>query len=109
MSFYRGRPLPALGPLTLLILCRGVLDVACVYPVLRRWRVSRAMAAAVSAYLFAALCDIGPLLLPSRFMPAPIRLAHGVEMGLSGIALGLAVAALLAPRQVQRMEAMTVR
>lgn len=84
-SFYQNRPLPSLGQLAALQFCRGLLDVACIFPLLRRWAYSRQRAAWLSVCVFTVLCGWGPLLLPNRFLPAPIRLAHSVEMGASGI------------------------
>ena len=105
MSFYAHRPLPSLHQLLLLQICRGVLDVSCIYPWYRQWAGSRMHAAWLSAYAFAALCGWGPLLLPNRYLPAPIRAAHAVEMGAAGIALGLLAAyVLLRPRRLMDKE-----
>ncbi len=95
MSFYAGRSLPSMGELVPLILFRGLLDVACVYPWLRQWVLTRGKAALVSAYAFTVLCGWGPLLLPSHFLPPAIRAAHAVEMASSGIVFGALVAWLL--------------
>lgn len=94
-SFYQNRPLPSLRQLMALQLCRGLLDTACIIPLLRRWNQSRRRAAWLSASVFTVLCGWGPLLLPNRFMPGPIRLAHSVEMGASGIAFGVVTVMLL--------------
>jgi hypothetical protein len=94
-SFYRNKPLPALGPLFVLQFCRGLFDIACIFPLLYRWNQSRRRAAWFSVCVFTVLCGWGPLLLPNRFMPGPIRLAHGAEMGASGIAFGIVVVMLL--------------
>jgi hypothetical protein len=95
MSFYQNRALPSLGQLFALQLCRGLLDIACIFPLLYRWNQSRRRAAWLSACIFTVLCGWGPLLLPNRFMPGPIRFAHGVEMGGSGILFGIVTAMLL--------------
>jgi hypothetical protein len=94
-SFYKNRPLPSLEQLAALQFCRGLLDVACIFPLLRRWAYSRQRAAWLSVCVFTVLCGLGPLLLPNRFLPAPIRLAHSVEMGASGIAFGIITTMLL--------------
>ena len=94
-SFYQNRPLPSLGDLAALQFCRGLLDVACIFPLSRRWAYSRERAAWLSVCVFTVLCGWGPLWLPNRFLPAPIRLAHGVEMGASGIAFGIITTMLL--------------
>ena len=99
MSFYQGRPLPSLGQLFGLQLCRGVLDIACAFPLLRRWSHSRRSAVATSVYIFTVLCGWGPLLLPNAFLPGRIRLAHGLEMGASGIVFGMVTALLLLKRR----------
>jgi hypothetical protein len=103
-SFYAHRQLPTLTQLLRLQLCRGVLDVAFMYPVYRQWRKSRSLAAWVSACVFTVLCGWGPLLLPNQFMPGSIRLAHAAEMGASGIAFGIitATALLKTARPAQR-------
>ncbi len=94
-SFYQHRPLPSLGQLAALQFCRGLLDVACIFPLLRRWAYARDRAVWLSACVFAVLCGWGPLLLPNRFLPGVIRVAHGVEMGASGMAFGVITAMLL--------------
>jgi hypothetical protein len=94
-SFYQNRPLPSLGQLAAWQFCRGLLDTACIFPLLHVWTRSRRRAVWLSAYVFTVLCAWGPLLLPNRFLPGPIRLAHAVEMGVSGILFGIATAMLL--------------
>jgi hypothetical protein len=94
-AFYQNRPLPSLGQLFLLQFFRGLLDISCIFPLLRRWIESRQRAAWMSACVFTVLCGWGPLLLPNQFLPTPIRFAHGVEMGGSGIAFGIVAAMLL--------------
>jgi hypothetical protein len=93
-SFYAHRHLPTLTQLLLLQLCRGAFDLACIYPVFLQWRRSRARAVWMSAYVFTVLCGWSPLLLPNKFLPGQIRLAHAVEMGASGVVFG-ALAALV--------------
>jgi hypothetical protein len=95
ISFYQNRQLPSLGQLATLQFCRGLLDTACIFPLLRRWACSRQRAAWVSACIFVVLCGWGPLLLPNRFLPGEIRFAHGVEMGAGGIAFGIVTVWLL--------------
>lgn len=94
-SFYQNRPLPSLGQLAAVQFCRGLLDLACIFPLLRRLVYSRQGAVWLSACVFTVLCGWGPLLLPNRFLPASIRLAHSFEMGASGIAFGIITALLL--------------
>jgi hypothetical protein len=94
-SFYQNRPLPSLGQLAVLQFCRGLLDVACIFPLLRRLAYSRQGAVWLSACIFTVLCGWGPLLLPNPYLPAPIRLAHSFEMGASGLAFGIITAMLL--------------
>ena len=97
-SFYAHMKLPTLPQLLRLQLCRGLLDLACVYPVFWQWRQSRQCAVWVSACVFAVLCGWAPLLLPNQFLPGPIRLAHAAEMGASGIVFGIITATLLLKR-----------
>ncbi len=97
MSFYAGRPLPSLVTLSILAPCRGLLDLACMYPWFHAWALSRRRAACAAAYVFPALCGWGPLLLPNQYLPPAIRLAHAAEMGGSGILFG-ALAALVLRR-----------
>jgi hypothetical protein len=103
-SFYAHRQLPTLTQLLRLQLCRGVLDLAFIYPVYRQWRKSRSLAAWMSACVFTVLCGWGPLLLPNQFMPGSIRLAHAAEMGVSGIAFGIITATVLLKTAVPRKE-----
>lgn len=95
MSFYAGRPLPSLRELAVLVPCRGLLDIACIYPWFLQWGKSRRYAMWLAAYVFAALCGWGPLLLPNAYLPPSIRAAHAVEMGASGIVFGVLTALLL--------------
>lgn len=94
-SFYRNRPLPSLWQLASLQFCRGLLDIMCIFPLLRLWIYSRQQAVWFSSFAFAVLCSWSPLLLPNRFLPVPIRLAHGIEMGASGIVFGVSTVLLL--------------
>jgi hypothetical protein len=97
-AFYAGKPLPNLLSLSLLQLGRGLLDTTCFYPWLLRANGSRARIGAVSAGIFVILCSWGPLLLPNPYLPGPIRFAHSLEMGASGIAFGFLAAWLLLRR-----------
>jgi hypothetical protein len=97
-AFYAHLHLPPLGELLRLQLCRGVLDLACIYPVFWQWQKTRQRAVWASACVFAVLCGWGPLLLPNQYMPGSIRLAHAAEMGASGIVFG-AIAALVLLRR----------
>lgn len=103
MSFYAHRPLPSLQQLLVLQLCRGLLDIACIYPWYRQWMKGRGRAAWLSAYAFAALCGWGPLLLPNRYIPGSIRIAHAVEMGAAGILFGVLTAFLLLKPSAARL------
>jgi hypothetical protein len=94
-AFYQNRPLPSLGQLFFFQFFRGLLDISCIFPLLQRWIDSRQRAAWILACVFTVLCGWGPLLLPNHFLPGPIRFAHGVEMGGSGIAFGIVAAMLL--------------
>ncbi|MCU1294542.1 MAG: hypothetical protein JWP08_3392, partial [Bryobacterales bacterium] len=61
---------------------------------------SRKQAVCLSAGVFSVFCSRAPLLLPDQYLPAPIRVAHAVEMGASGIAFGTPVRfMLLKPRE----------
>jgi hypothetical protein len=95
MSFYAHRPLPSLQELLVLQFCRGLLAIACVCPWYRQWVRSRSRAVWLSAYVFTALCGWGPLLLPNRYLPGSIRLAHGFEMGAAGVVFGVLTAWML--------------
>ncbi len=95
MSFYAGRPLPSLRELAVLVPCRGLLDIACIYPWFLQWGKSRQKVMWLAAYGFAALCGWGPLLLPNAYLPPSIRAAHAVEMGASGIVFGVLTVLLL--------------
>jgi hypothetical protein len=68
-DFYAHRHLPTLTQLLRLQLCRGVLDLSCIYPMYWQWRKSRIRAVWVSACVFTVLCGWAPLLLPSQFCP----------------------------------------
>ncbi len=95
MGFYAGRFLPSLRELAILVPLRGLFDIACVLPWFLQWQKSRSQAVWLSAYVFAALCGWGPLLLPNAYLPSEIRIAHAIEIGAFGIVFGAFSAFLL--------------
>ena len=103
MGFYAGRPLPSMLELAILVPSRGLFDIACIVPWFLQWHKSRRQAVWLSAYVFATLSGWAPLLLPNVYLPGPIRAAHAVEMGTSGILFGaLAAFVLLRPAAFTR-------
>jgi hypothetical protein len=88
-DFYAGRALPSVATLIPIQLCRGLVYSAIGLVIvastgLRRWPVAFAVAATL-----AVVGGIAPLMVPNPYMPAPVRLAHGVEVGVSNFLFGL--------------------
>lgn len=104
-AFYTHMQIPTLPQLLRLQLCRGLLDLALVYPIYLQWGRSRRLSVWISACVFTILCGWGPLLLPNQFLPSSIRLAHAAEMGASGIFFGMLTAIVLLKPSPNRPEA----
>ena len=107
MSFYAGRTLPSMRELAILVPSRGLFDIACIAPWFLQWQKSRRHAVWLSAYVFAALCGWGPLLLPNVYLPGPIRAAHAVEMGVSGVLFGALAAFVLLRSAVPKQKSIS--
>ena len=108
MGFYAGRPLPSMQELAILVPSRGLFDIACIAPWFLQWHKSRRQAVWLSAYVFATLSGWAPLLLPNVYLPGPIRAAHAVEMGISGILFGVLAAFVLLRPVVSVQKAISV-
>jgi hypothetical protein len=102
-DFYANRWLPSVGELCAIQFCRGALYVAVALPFLRRMTGQRLRAGIILGLCLAVLGGIAPLLLPNPYMPAQIRFAHAIEVGLSNFIFGLTVAALLVSRSTPGM------
>jgi hypothetical protein len=70
-SFYSHQQLPTLTQLLRLQLCRGILDLACIYPVFWQWSKSRKRAVWVSACVFTVLCGWAPFCSRTGSCPDP--------------------------------------
>lgn len=92
MRFYHGRPLPGLGDLLIVEALRGLLYLAAAWPWLRLLQGNRLNGALFLGAAYSILGGIAPLLLPNPLMPGNIRLAHGVEIGISNFIFGALVA-----------------
>ena|SRR2546430_7288562 len=81
-------PLPGFGELVAVEVLWGFLYLAAAWPWLRLLKGGRMRAALFFGAAYSILGGIAPLLLPNPLMPAPIRLAHGFEVGISNFVFG---------------------
>lgn len=90
MAFYHSRRLPTLGVFLAVELGRGFLYLLAVWPWLRIIT-RRGHAVLFLGTAYSILGGVAPLLLPNPFMPPQIRLAHGLEVGISNFVFGAIV------------------
>ena len=94
--FYAGKALPSVALIAGLQIPRALIFAAAAWPLLRT---SPRAAPLVLAIAFSVIGGIAPLLPDNPYMPADIRLAHGIETGLSNFLFGLLVGLLLRPQR----------
>ena len=94
MSFYEGK-LPAPDVMILTQFPRGLLFVLVAILMLRTLKLPQFKKAMLIGLVFSIIGGIAPLIPPSEFMPANIRLVHGIEVGISNFLYGMALAYLL--------------
>lgn len=93
--FYTAQMLPPFALVAGLQVPRALIFAAAAWPWLRtgpRW------APLVLGIVFAVIGGIAPLLPDNPYMPADVRLAHGIETGSSNFLFGILVGWLLRPR-----------
>lgn len=94
MSFYEGK-LPAADVMILTQFPRGLLFVLVAILMLRTLKLPQFKKALIIGLVFSVIGGIAPLIPPSEFMPANIRLVHGIEVGISNFLYGMTLAYLL--------------
>lgn len=102
-EFYAGKSLPSLGELFGIQFLRGLLYIVIALPFIGQMAGRRMSAGVVLGLCYSVLGGIAPLLLPNVFMPAQIRFAHSIEVGISNFVFGLAIGCLLVkPRTAEK-------
>lgn len=95
IAFYRSKPLPGLAEILAVEAIRGLLYLGAAWPWLWLLRANRLRAAVFFGAAYSIIGGIAPLLLPNPLMPAHIRLAHGIEIGISNFVFGALVGCVL--------------
>lgn len=101
-DFYAPWQLPALLPLLVMQVFRGLVFVGLSFLVIRRAAGSRLEVALVVGLVLSIVGGVVPLLTPNPYLPSFIRWVHGWEVGLSNLLFGCLVGWLLVGRQGQR-------
>jgi hypothetical protein len=94
--FYEGRVPPTLQVILMQVF-RGLVFTGIAFVLARTLALSRVTAAVVVGLTLSLLGGVLPLLVPNPFMPADVRWAHMVEVGVSNFVFGLLAAGLLGP------------
>lgn len=94
--------MPAADKILLMQLFRGVVYVIVTLPVIRMFKGKRLETALMIGLQLSILGGIAPLLLPNPYMPEPIRLVHGFEVGISNFIYG-AIIGFLFGRKTSKM------
>ncbi|MDN3642933.1 hypothetical protein QWY87_09495 [Lutimonas halocynthiae] len=94
MSFYEGK-LPAVDVMIFTQFPRGLLFVLVAILMLRTLKLPQIKKALIIGLVFSVIGGIAPLISPNEFMPANIRMVHGIEVGISNFLYGMTLAYLL--------------
>ncbi|WKK67508.1 hypothetical protein [Lutimonas zeaxanthinifaciens] len=94
MSYYAEK-LPPVEVMILTQFPRGLLFVLIAILMLRTLKLKRIQKGLLIGLVFSVIGGIAPLIPPSEFMPANIRMVHGIEVGISNFLYGMALAYLL--------------
>lgn len=103
--FYAQRPMPAVETIVQTQLFRGLVFTGLVWLLARRLDGTRGMRALLAGVTLSIVGGVVPLLSPNPYMPDSIRLPHLVEVGVSNLLFGIAVALLLTPGTGRRRAA----
>jgi len=98
-DFYANKPLPPVVLVAALQLPRALIFVAAAWPWLRT---NPRYAPMVLGIVYAVVGGIAPMFPDNPYMPANVRLAHGIETGSSNFLFGLLVAYVLRWRRAER-------
>ena len=94
-EFYEGK-LPPMGQMILLqLLVRGLIFTGTSILLIQYVDLKKIEMGILAGALFAVIGGIAPLLPPSDVMPQHIRMAHGIEVGISNFILGFALVMML--------------
>lgn len=94
-DFYADKPLPSVAFVAALQVPRALIFAAAAWPWLRT---GPRHAPWVLGIVYAVIAGIAPMLPDNPYMPADVRLAHGIETSVSNFLFGLLVGWLLRPR-----------
>ena len=100
MSFYEGK-LPAVDVMILTQFPRGLLFVLVAILMLRTLKLPQIKKALLIGLVFSIIGGIAPLISPNEFMPANIRMVHGIEVGISNLLYGMTLAYLLGQKYLK--------
>lgn len=97
-DFYAAKTIPAVGDILKMQVFRGLVYIGVALPAVRLFEGNLRRGALALGLAFSVLGGIAPLELPNPLMPANVRLAHGLEVGVSNFIYGVILARLLAPK-----------
>lgn len=101
MAFYEGK-IPPPEVMILTQFPRGLLFVLVAVLILRTLKLPQIKKALIIGLVFSIIGGIAPLISPSEFMPANIRMVHGIEVGISNFLYGMALAYLLGQESLNK-------
>jgi uncharacterized membrane protein (DUF485 family) len=107
-DFYSSTTLPEPGIILTAQFLRGLVYVGAGLAVASGMAGKRRQAMLVLALAFPVLAGVAPLIVPGPYMPGPVRLAHGIEIGVSNFVYGV-ILALLLTRKTQNPAGQTSR
>lgn len=93
-DYYADKPLPSIAFVAALQVPRALVFAAAAWPWLRT---GPRHAPLVLGIVFAVIAGIAPMLPDNPYMPADVRIAHGIETSVSNFLFGLLVGWLLRP------------
>lgn len=97
-DFYAAKTIPAVGDILKMQVFRGLVYIGVALPAVRLFEGNLRRGALALGLAFSVLGGIAPLVLPNPLIPANVRLAHGIEIGVSNFIYGVILARLLAPK-----------
>jgi threonine/homoserine/homoserine lactone efflux protein len=89
---------PAVDKVLIMQVFRGLIYVIVILPIIRMFNKRRLEAAVMVGLQLSILGGIAPLLPPNPYMPAEIRLVHGIEIGISNFIYGVIIGLLFASK-----------
>ncbi len=89
--FYESLQMPSASQLLAFQLVRGMIYVASAFLLMTNSKGKSLETGILTGVAFSILGGVAPLLMPNPYMPPDIRLAHGIEIGVSNFAFGFVV------------------